>query len=94
MGIEDAFNPFLSNLTGIADDPAIQLMISEVIHKTHIELDENGTRAAAVTAIMVDNRMVMMPADTREVILDRPFVYAIVDVNTGMPVFMGVVNNL
>jgi len=94
MGIEDAFNPFLSNLTGIADDPAIQLMISEVIHKTHIELDENGTRAAAVTAIMVDNRMAMMPAETREVILDRPFVYAIVDVNTGMPVFMGVVNNL
>ena len=72
--------------------------ISRIIHKTHIELDEKGTKAAAATIIeAVDGCTSVDPAPApkiKEVILDRPFAFAIVDNNTGLPVFMGIVNTM
>lgn len=94
MGVETAFDSLTADLTGIAEGPEIQLYLSQVLHKTFIELDENGTRAAAVTVITVDNCAAVMPVERKEVILDRPFVYAIVDAENGLPVFIGTVNVL
>ena len=62
-----------------------------IIHKAHIEVDRKGTKAAAVTAMV-------MPAgcapdfDIPFVRLDRPFIYAIIHNETGLPVFVGIVN--
>lgn len=69
--------------------------INKVLHKTHIEVDREGTRAAAVTAIEMD--CACEAIDVREemfIILDRPFVYGIVDNATGLPVFMGYMNTM
>ena len=71
------------------------LFVSDILQKCKIELDEEGTRAAAVTAIeMTDNCAVAMPDDQVIITLDRPFVYGIVDNETGLPVFLGCVNQL
>lgn len=69
--------------------------VDSIIHKAHIELDRKGTKAAAATAVMVVAGAA--PAfweETRYVDLDRPFVYAIMHNETGLPIFTGVVNQL
>ncbi len=68
------------------------LYISDVLHKTFIDVNESGTRAAAVTSVAVSECSIVIPKN--EIILDRPFVYAIVDMESGLPVFIGTVNSL
>lgn len=72
------------DLTGITRG---NTTVGEVIHKTFIEVDEQGTRAAAVTSVMT--KMAALPEEKPEVRLDRPFVYAIMDTRYGVPLFLG-----
>ncbi len=65
--------------------------ITEVIHKTHIEVDREGTKAAAATAIHMTLSLSVKETNVRYVRCDRPFAYAIVDMDTGLPVFLGTV---
>jgi serpin B len=83
MGMPSAFNTATSNLSKIAED----LFISFVKHKTFIEVDERGTKAAAVTVIGVAPTSV--PPPPVQVTFDRPFVFAIVDNSTDLPIFIG-----
>ena len=78
----------------ILESDLIDVNISDVIHMTHIELDKNGTKAAAVTAVMLAGNAYMEEKETVEITLDRPFVYAIVDDASGLPVFLGTVNSV
>ena len=93
LGCGNIFDSDTADLSGISGDPG-DLYVSSVYHKTHIEVDRNGTRAAAVTAIMVDGAMASEPNEQREVYCDRPFAYAIVDTNTMAPIFIGTVNEV
>ena len=77
-----------SNMTDIG------VFISRVIHKTHIEVNRSGTRAAAATAIEMKCMAAMEPEEMRSVICDRPFAYAIVDVESGLPVFLGTLETI
>ena len=90
MGMQTAFTDF-ADFSGISDleagSPSIK--IDDVIHKTHIEVDENGTKAAAVTAIIAKESAAYPTEEIIEIHLTRPFVYAIVDVDTGLPLFIG-----
>ena len=64
-----------------------------IIHKAHIELDRKGTKAAAVSTMI----MVAGCADIFEtpyICLNRPFVYAIMHNESGLPVFVGITNEL
>lgn len=98
MGMPTAFdkNPDLkadfTNLSAIADIHPIS--IGYVIHKTFIDLDENGTKAAAATLVAMQDNGAFFLMDKKEVILDRPFVYCIIDTETSIPVFIGVLNSL
>ena len=95
MGMPTAFSydADFSNMSSIAYKHPIQ--IGYVIHKTFIDLDENGTKAAAATIVaMEDNAVSIEPEVKKEVILDRPFVYCIIDTETSIPVFIGVLNSL
>lgn len=94
LGVTDVFDGGKADLTGIGDSSAGNLAISRVLHKTYIDLDRNGTKAAAVTAIEVKTEGCAEPSRVETVILDRPFYYAIIDCKTGLPVFMGVVNSV
>ena len=95
MGADDAFSPDDADFSNIAELKDENLYISKVIHKTHIELDQYGTKAAAATVVEMDRAMAVAdPVEYKEVYLDRPFAYAIIDLETGVPVFIGTVNSV
>ena len=92
LGVTDVFSDAAADLSGIAGQPG-DIYVSRVIHKTHIEVDREGTRAAAVTAVTLRTKgAVVGEEEYRTVFCDRPFVYAIVDTETMAPVFIGTVN--
>ena len=66
--------------------------IGRILHKTHIEVDRKGTRAAAVTAVEMKCEAAVLVEEPLRIELDRPFVYAIVETETGLPVFLGCQN--
>jgi serpin B len=71
--------------------PNDYLYISNIFHKTFIALDEKGTEAAAATAVVM-MRATSMPAPKPPPIvvkIDRPFVYAIQHVPSGVCLFLG-----
>jgi len=92
LGIVEAFDKD-ADFSGMAD--AESLYIDTILHKTHIELDENGTKAAAVTAVIMESATAMIEErEIKEVICDRPFAYAIVDSANWTPIFIGTVNSV
>ena len=92
LGAGDVFDDEKADLSGIAGKPG-DIYVSRIIHKTHIEVDSKGTKAAAVTAITLRTKGAFIAEDNiRFVNCDRPFVYAIVDTETMAPVFIGTVN--
>ena len=91
MGMSDAFDEDAADLSGLGSSSAGNLFISEVLHKTFIEVNESGTKAAAVTEVTVADSCAVEPAETKTVILDRPFVYLLIDCKTNLPFFIGTV---
>lgn len=90
LGVNAAFDLALADFSPMSEIP---LVFSEIIHKAHIEVDRKGTRAAAVTAAFVMGAAA--PAETPRLInLDRPFLFAIVHEETGLPIFCGTVTEL
>ncbi len=87
-GIETAFTAD-ADLSNLADT---DLYIDQILHKAHIEVDRQGTKAAAVTTAFVCAGA--LPEEFREVTLDRPFIYAVIHNETKLPAFVGVVNCL
>ena len=87
MGMPVAFGAG-ADFSGIGATQDEILFIEDVLHETHITVDERGTKAGAVT--VVKGGCGAAPAPSRELRFDRPFVYFIVDMNTKLPVFMGV----
>ena len=90
MGLVDAFDGNAADFRGISDTA---VAIDQVIHKTHIELDENGTKAAAVTGIVMTEGSAMIGPQIT-LTFDRPFVYAIIDTETNLPLFLGTIKTL
>ncbi|MBO4681943.1 MAG: serpin family protein [Clostridiales bacterium] len=95
LGVKQAFEPDTANFKGMADTMLDNIFISSVLHKTHIEVDRQGTKAAAVTAVRMEANAAMEPKpEPKRVICDRPYVYAIVERSTMNPIFIGTVNNV
>jgi serpin B len=96
MSMKRAFDMVRADFTKLGTvPPGFNLYISRVLHKTFIEVDELGTKAGAVTAVEVSsNGSPAPPEDPKRVILDRPFVFMIVDNAQNLPVFIGVVNSI
>lgn len=97
MGMKTAFNNQKSkpdaDFSGMFSDPH---HISEVRQKAFVEVGEEGTEAAAVTAMTFDlsSAIEMNPPKPFEMIVDRPFLFAIVDARSEIILFMGLVNDL
>ena len=90
MGMENAFNARLADFPGIGE-----VYVTDVTHKAKIEVDELGSRAAAVT----EDSWADASEDEPEIeiihfIADQPFLFMIQDTETGIILFMGQVNNL
>ena len=72
---------------GVADPEP--LSIGAVVHQANITVDEAGTEAAAVTAVVMVAGSAAPPADPIEFTVDRPFVFAIRDNPSGAILFVG-----
>ena len=88
LGIRQLFDADAAELGDMATSANGNIFISKVFQKAFIEVDTEGTRAAAATDIAAEDGAMMV---MKEVRLDRPFLYAIIDDETGVPVFMGTV---
>jgi len=84
LGMPTAFSDRadFSGMTGDKD-----LYISEVVHKAFVSVDEEGTEAAAATAVVM--KLLAMPEQPIEVSLDHPFIFLIRDIETGTVLFVG-----
>ncbi len=89
MGMPSAFDPNYADLTKIGSSTNWNLSISRVLHKTYIQVAEQGTKAGAVTAVEVKDTAAPSPSEYKMVYLDRPFVYIIIDLANKVPIFIG-----
>jgi len=89
LGMNAAFNPNTADFSGIAD--VGNLHISEVLHKTYVKVDEEGTEAAAVTSVTVGTTS-GLPENT-VMRINRPFAFIIKENKSGTILFMGKVEN-
>lgn len=88
MGLRDCFNSVAGDFSKMNSDKDI--FINDVKHKTFIQVDAMGTKAGAVTIVEM-NKGCALPKN--RIILNRPFIYAIIDNETGLPLFIGTMNN-
>ena len=89
LGMRDAFIDFVADFSGM--DGRYSLKIEEVLHKAYIEVNEAGTEAAAATAVVTADSSCAGPDTVQLPVLtvDRPFIYLIIDDQTGTILFAG-----
>jgi serine protease inhibitor len=86
LGMKRAFHD--ADFSAMSDEP---LELSEVKQKSYIEVNEEGTEAAAVTIAVMNALAVERPVKSFEMIVDRPFLFVIQDSQTQSVLFMGLV---
>ena len=95
MGVTTPFNSKAADFSKLGTYQDQNIFIGNILHSTYIDVDQDGTKAGAATVVeMVAEGAVDFSEPPKEVILDRPFVYMIVDTNQGMPIFIGVIRDL
>ena len=107
MGMENAFDAYRADFSGIGSydgpisdegvsifDGPKALYISQILHKTFIAVNERGTRAGAASVVVMDAGAAPPQQEVKTVYLDRPFVYMIVDCDSNLPIFIGVVTDI
>jgi serpin B len=90
MGMPTAFTDGAADFSGITTEERI--LITEVIHQANIDVDEEGTEASAATAV-IGGVTGGPPPVSVELRLDRPFLFALRDVETGVVLFLGQVGD-
>jgi serpin B len=86
LGVQDAFTS-AANFSGVTS--AERLFIGAVVHQAYIDVDEQGTEAAAATAVAMRPMALRRGPEPIRMIVDRPFLFAITDTATGLPLFLG-----
>jgi serpin B len=77
-----------ADFTGITTVQPVH--ISDVVHQAYLDVDEQGTEAAAATAVVIRAAArVLAPGPPVEMIVDRPFLFAITELASGWPLFLG-----
>jgi len=85
VGMQQIFDPLFANFANISD---VDLFVSEIKQKTFVEVNEEGTEAAAVTVITVGVTSVG-PSTPPQFFANRPFLYLIKEKSTGTILFIG-----
>ena len=96
MGMTDAFDWQVADFSrlGTYNVDGMNICIKRVLHKTFISVSEQGTRAGAATAVEMVAEGAMEIVEFKEVVLDRPFVYMLIDCETNLPFFIGTMMNV
>lgn len=92
LGMGIAFDDVQADFSGMCVLPGENVKIGQVKHKTYVDVNEEGTEAAAVTSVgMVRTTSIRLPRERFTMIVDRPFDCAIVDNITGTLLFLGAI---
>ena len=91
LGMGEAFAGNMADFSLMNVERRTNLYLSEVKHKTFARIDEAGTEAAAVTSVGVG--VTSVPVGDIKMDFNRPFLYGIIDTITGLPLFLGVLDN-
>jgi serpin B len=86
LGMGEIFDPDTADFSGITDED--RLFVTSVLHKATIKVDENGTEAAAATAVVMGIKSAL-PEEPISLVIDRPFLFLIRHEPTGTILFMG-----
>ena len=92
MGMTNAFKAGLADFSNMVSNASLRPFISRVIHKTAIDVNESGTKAAAAT--IVEMKEGATPDEPHRVKLDRPFLYMLINNKTHTPFFIGTVDDI
>jgi serpin B len=90
LGVSEAFGG-AADFSGITEREPLR--IGAVAHKAYIDVDEQGTEAAAATAVVALAAAIMRPPPPVTMVVDRPFLFAIIDTATSLPLFLGQVSH-
>ena len=90
LGVTQAFTG-QADFSGITE--AEQLLINAVAHKAYVDVDEQGTEAAAATAISFRPTAAFRAPPAVTMTVDRPFLFVILHTPTGLPLFVGQVSH-
>lgn len=87
LGMTAAFDANAADFSALGTSTIGNVYIHEIIHQTKITVDENGTKAGAVTAVMAVAASI--EPEPKYVHLNRPFFYMVIDKKQNVPLFMG-----
>jgi serpin B len=90
LGVQEAFCDS-ADFTAITDREPLR--ISAIAHKAYIDVDEHGTEAAAATAAVMVPLAAMRTPPPVTMVVDRPFMFAIIETGAGLPLFLGQVTH-
>lgn len=91
MGMKTAFDSQKADFKQMAVYENRNIYVGDVLHKSFIQVDETGTKAGAATKVEMVKETALMNQET--VVLNRPFLYAIIENGTGIPLFLGTVTD-
>jgi serpin B len=91
LGMGIAFDPLRADLSHISSK--VGLFVSDVLHKTYVDVDEEGTEAAAVTAISVGTTVYPEKPEIKFMRIDHPFIFVIREHQSGTILFIGKIVN-
>lgn len=94
MGVNEAFDIENANFTRMGSYEDKNIAIGNILHNTYIKVDQLGTKAGAATVVEMLAGAALDPEPPKEVYLNRPFVYMIIDTNQNLPLFIGVERNI
>ena len=87
LGMKLAFEAGNADFSNMSEKE--KLFISAVIHKAFVDVNEEGTEAAAATAVMMTMSAIMRPQEPKEFVANHPFIFIIRDQQSGSVLFMG-----
>lgn len=91
LGLNDCFEADKADFSDMAKSDFGNIWVASTLHKTFISVDDTGTKAAAVTTVVMVDESALI--DEIYIVLDRPFIYAIIDNETNLPLFIGTMMN-
>lgn len=94
MGMPLAFDPQKADFSALGTSADGNISISRVLHKTFITVGPQGVKAGAATVVEEKVESETIIIDPKEVTLDRPFIYMLIDCEMGCPFFIGIENEI
>lgn len=93
MGIQRAFDEQSADFSNMFEGGSVH--VKDVLHKTHIDVNEKGTQAQAATAVIMEkDAMAVVEQEMEKIMINRPFFFCIYDNSIDAPVFIGAVQVL